>query len=111
MIPIGGKIGHYDLSKLKYDINSLTTLQKYALFNLLKITIKLREANINKYTIKHIYCLNMKPCINEIESYKKRGIQSATFIDRTIFLFLEIKPSTLCFCMGSFTNFTLFECV
>lgn len=74
MIPIGGKIGQYDLTKLKNNINELSIIQKFALFNLLKLTIKLREANINKYTLKHIYCLNIKSCVNEINSYKKKGV-------------------------------------
>jgi hypothetical protein len=73
MVPIGGKIGQYNLSKL--NIKILSNIQKFALFNLLKLTIKLREANINKYTIKHIHCANIKPCIQEKKKYLKNGIK------------------------------------
>ena len=74
MIPIGRNVGQYDLNKIKTNINLLSVLQKFALFNLLKLTIKLREENINKYTLKLINCLNIKPCVNELKMYKKKGI-------------------------------------
>ena len=49
---MGNSIGHFDISKIKKEIKTLTAIKKLGLYHLLKLSIKIRESSFIKYTKK-----------------------------------------------------------
>ena len=72
MIPMGNSLGHFDISKIKKEIKTLTAIKKLGLYHLLKLSIKIRESSFIKYTKKDIYnCMKITECDKEVRLFKE----------------------------------------